>query len=74
MAQEPLLKVKDLATALGVSLATAYLLVAQGHIVSHRVGRGRGTIRIRPESVDAYLEARRHGTPGYAVEGIGGPA
>lgn len=51
----PFLTVKELANRLRVSLATAYVLVRQGSIASHRIGSCRGAIRIREADLEAYL-------------------
>ncbi|MFC8273780.1 helix-turn-helix domain-containing protein [Streptomyces sp. NPDC057271] len=52
------LRVKDVATALGVNVQTVYVLVRQGDIASYRVGAGRGTIRISRAAFDQYVADR----------------
>ena len=54
-----LLSVRDVADALQVSIACVYAAVAEGKLACHRIGNGRGTIRIGREDLDAYLAACR---------------
>jgi excisionase family DNA binding protein len=54
-----MMTVKEVARALGVSLATAYNLVHGGKIPAVRVGLGRGTIRVREEDLEAFVAASR---------------
>ena len=49
-----LLRVKEVSEHLGVSIGWVYQLVAAGRLKHLRVGLGRGTIRIKEESVDEY--------------------
>jgi excisionase family DNA binding protein len=49
------MKVKEAAARLEVSAATIYGLVAAGKLRCHRVGLGRGAIRITEEHVAEYL-------------------
>lgn len=52
-----LLKVKDVAERLKVSLATVYLLCSQGQLPHVRVGaRGKGTIRVKEDDLAAFIE------------------
>ncbi len=48
------LTVKQAADRLGVSSRTVYDLVECGRLKCQRIGKGRGTIRIRPADLDAY--------------------
>ncbi len=48
------LTVKQAADRLGVSARTVYDLVECGRLKCQRIGKGRGTIRIRPADLDAY--------------------
>ena len=50
-----LLTIKQAAKHLAVSLGTVYDLCAQRKLKHLRVGTGRGTIRIRDEDLDAYM-------------------
>jgi excisionase family DNA binding protein len=50
------LTVKDVANRLAVSKASIYQLVQRNHLEHVRIGTGRGTIRIKEESLDAYLK------------------
>jgi excisionase family DNA binding protein len=49
--------VKQVAFRLEVSSATIYALVAAGKLKCHRVGLGRGAIRISEEHVAEFLTA-----------------
>lgn len=50
------LTVHEVAKGLGVAEGTVYAL-CQANLLRHfRVGRGRGTIRIRQEDLDEYIE------------------
>ena len=49
--------VKQAAERLEVSPSTVYALVGAGRLKCHRVGLGRGAIRISEGHVVAYLEA-----------------
>lgn len=51
--------VPEAAAYLEVKPATVYALCAAGRLAHHRVGLGRGTIRIRQADVDAYLASVR---------------
>jgi excisionase family DNA binding protein len=54
-----LLTVKEVARRLRVSQSLVYQLVDTGRLGCHRIGNGRGAIRIRPEDVTEYLETCR---------------
>lgn len=54
-----LLTVKEMAAALRISATTAYQLVESGKVPCHRVGTGRGSIRINQEDLDLYVEQCR---------------
>jgi excisionase family DNA binding protein len=54
-----LLTVKEVARRLRVSASLVYQLVDSGKLGCHRIGNGRGAIRIRPEDVTSYLQACR---------------
>ncbi|MCA9196653.1 MAG: helix-turn-helix domain-containing protein [Planctomycetales bacterium] len=53
----PMLSVKQTSELLSVSVATVYSLVHRGKLPSHRIGVGRGVIRIRLVDIEAYLES-----------------
>ena len=55
-----LMTVKEVARRLRVSASLVYQLVDSGKLGCHRIGNGRGAIRIRPEDVDEYLNQCRH--------------
>jgi excisionase family DNA binding protein len=50
-----LLKGGDVATVLGISRSLAYRMMRTGEIQSIRFGR---TIRVRPEALERFLQAR----------------
>ena len=54
-----LLTVKEVAKRLGVSASTIYGLVSSGELPAHRIGVGRGAIRIVVLEVERYLDANR---------------
>lgn len=56
-----LLTVKDVSERLGISRGSVYELVKQGRLGAHRVGSGRGTIRVSESDLRAYLEECRVG-------------
>jgi excisionase family DNA binding protein len=51
--------VQEIATQLKVSRSNVYQLVERGVLVAHRIGAGRGCIRIAQEDFEAYLESVR---------------
>ena len=51
-----LLTVRQVAERLNCSESLVYQLVDSGRIAVVRIGNGRGTIRLRPEDVDEYIE------------------
>ena len=57
--EQDLLTVREVARLLRVSQNCVYELVAKGGIAAYRLGAGRGTIRIKRDHVQAYLEACR---------------
>ena len=54
-----LMTVKEVARRLRVSASLVYQLVDSGKLGCHRIGNGRGAIRICPEDVTNYLQACR---------------
>jgi excisionase family DNA binding protein len=54
-----LLTVKEVARRLRVSQSLVYQLVDTGRLGCHRIGNGRGAIRMRPEDVTNYLQSCR---------------
>lgn len=54
--------VKETATRLNVSTTTVYALIKSGKLGCHRVGVGRGVIRITDADIEAYLNNCRHET------------
>ena len=54
-----LLTVCEAATLLNVSSSLIYHLIDSRKLSCHRIGAGRGTIRIRKEDLDEYLSACR---------------
>lgn len=54
-----LLTVRDVAELLQVSIACVYAMVAEGKLVVHRVGTGRGSIRVDRRDFEDYLTSCR---------------
>jgi excisionase family DNA binding protein len=54
------LKPHDVAERLNVSLSTVYGLIESGKLACHRIGRGRGAVRVSEEDLGAYLESCRN--------------
>ena len=54
-----LLTVRDVAGRLAISASSVYALVEAGRIVCHRIGIGRGAIRIDERDLDEFLDACR---------------
>ncbi len=52
-----LLTVKDVAERLNVSPSLIYQLVESGKLSVHRIGTGRGTIRVSQSDLESYLAA-----------------
>ena len=55
-----MLTVKQVAERLNVSQSIIYALVDAGQIVCHRIGVGRGPIRITAEDLARYLKSCRN--------------
>ena len=51
--------VKEIAQRLRVSATCVYQLIERGKIACHRIGTGRGTIRISEEDLTAFLTSCR---------------
>lgn len=51
-----MLKVKDAAQRISVSIGTIYALCQSGQLAHSRIGIGRGTIRINEQDLAAYLD------------------
>jgi len=49
--------VREVAKQLGVSLAVIYRLIENGDLKAHRIGLGRGTIRISESQLSDYLHS-----------------
>ena len=50
------LTVSDIAALLKVSASNVYKLVESGALVAHRIGCGRGAIRVSQENFDRFIE------------------
>jgi excisionase family DNA binding protein len=59
MSSPQLLTVKEVSTRLRVSPSLVYQLVEAGKLACHRIGKGRGAIRIASSDLKAYLQACR---------------
>ncbi|MEO0529366.1 MAG: helix-turn-helix domain-containing protein [Planctomycetota bacterium] len=55
----PLLTIAEVAQRLRVSRTTAYQLVERGQLIAHRIGTGRGAIRLSKKDLADYLERCR---------------
>ena len=53
------LTVRQVARRLNVDDRTIYSLCSSGALAHHRIGNGRGTIRIMPEDLNRFLERSR---------------
>ena len=54
-----MLKVTQVAEQLNVSESIVYALINGGQLAHHRIGVGRGTIRVSNEDLEAYLASCR---------------
>ena len=52
-------KVSQVAEKLNVSESIVYALIDSGRLACHRIGMGRGTIRISTDDLDAFLASCR---------------
>jgi excisionase family DNA binding protein len=57
--KRPLLTIRDVAQRLTIAPSTAYALIQSGKIVGHRIGVGRGAIRVDEEDLETFLESCR---------------
>lgn len=55
----PYLTVKDVAVRLQLSESLIYRMIEQGKLPCHRVGTGRGVIRVSEEDLESYLAGCR---------------
>lgn len=54
-----MLKVADVAQQLNCAVSTVYALVESGRLPCHRIGCGRGAVRVSDEDLAAYLNQSR---------------
>lgn len=54
-----LLNVKQVAERLAVSTAVVYRLIETGKLVAHRIGLGRGTLRVTEEQLAEFLNENK---------------
>ncbi|MBS0264882.1 MAG: helix-turn-helix domain-containing protein [Planctomycetes bacterium] len=54
-----LLNPRQLADHLNVSLSTVYALVESGKLACHRIGVGRGAVRVSEAQLQDYLETAK---------------
>lgn len=57
-----MLTVKEVAQKLRVSAASIYSLIESGKMGCHRIGMGRGTIRVSEDDLSAFLLTCREAT------------
>lgn len=64
-----MLKLREVAERLRISLACAYALVETKKLAHYRIGVGRGAIRVTEEQLAAFLASREQGpsTPSVRV-------
>jgi excisionase family DNA binding protein len=55
------LTVKEVASELSVSATCVYQLIASGKLTCHRIGVGRGAIRIAAQDLAGFVESCRRG-------------
>ena len=48
-------KVPEVAQRLNCGISTVYALLDSGKLGCHRIGRGRGTVRVSEEDLQAFL-------------------
>ena len=58
---QQLLKVKDVAAQLNISLSLAYRLIQSGHLTAVRINKA---VRIRPVDLEHYIETHVSNQPG----------
>lgn len=51
--------IAEIAQLLRVSKQVVYALVQSGQLIAHRIGVGRGTIRVTDEDFEAFLNSCR---------------
>ncbi len=73
MSDPQLMTVKQTSRRLAVSEATVYALISSGKLACHRVGVGRGVIRISDANVTDYLESTRSQPAGKPTSRIHRP-
>jgi excisionase family DNA binding protein len=59
MAETSFLTIREMAKRLAIAPSTAYALVQSGKIASHRIGIGRGAIRIDEQDLKDFLGSCR---------------
>lgn len=59
-----LLTVKNVAERLNISPSCVYQLVESGQLAHHRIGLGRGAIRVTEDDLTNYLDQVRHHASG----------
>lgn len=59
--ESDMLRVGDVAEILGVSRPCVYALIRESKLACHRIGVGRGALRIRRADVNEYLQSCRVG-------------
>lgn len=52
---DKLLTIKEVAERLSIGRTTAYELVESGDLKAKRIGKGRGTLRVRPSDLELYI-------------------
>ena len=57
--ETPMLTVIQVAERLQVSKQTVYVLIQNGRLATHRIGSGRGAIRVSEDDLDIYIQSTR---------------
>lgn len=53
-------KVRDVARLLNVSLGCVYALIESGRLACHRIGLGRGAVRVSDADLSNFLASSHH--------------
>jgi excisionase family DNA binding protein len=57
----PMLKIPEVAARLNVSDSFVYVIIAEGRLKHHRLGKGQGGIRISEQQLEEYLRTTEQG-------------
>jgi excisionase family DNA binding protein len=71
---EVMFTVKQVAEQLSVSVTCVYQMISQGRIACHRIGLGRGAIRVASEDLTAFVESCRREEKPNQIASLPAPA